>query len=78
MDAKLNGIAKPGAAPHIADAIGSRINAAHCDGLTDAMTAIWEERSKYPVLSETFFALTKVWEALGARRRREEAERDHS
>lgn len=74
MDAKLNGIGKAGAEPHIAGAISARIAAAHCDGLTSAMTAIWEERSKYPVLSETFFALTKVWEALCAQRRREEAE----
>jgi len=74
MDTKLNGIEKPGVAPHIADAISVRINAAHCDGLTAAMATVWEERSKYPVLSETFFALTKVWESLGAQRCREEAE----
>ncbi len=72
MDAKLNGIDKPGAAPHIAGAINAQINAAYCDGLTRAMTAIWEERSRYPVLSESFFALTKVWEALAAQRLREE------
>jgi hypothetical protein len=72
MDVKLNRIEKPGAEPHIAGAINTRINAAVSEGLTSAMAVVWEERSRYPVLSETFFALTKVWETLCAQRGREE------
>ena len=73
MDVNVNGVEKAGAAANIAGAIDARLKAAHCDGLTSAMTMIWEERGKYPVLSEAFFALTRVWEQLCAERVREEA-----
>lgn len=39
-------------------------------GLTRAMALVWEERGKYSVLSETFFALTRVWEQLCSERDR--------
>lgn len=40
------------------------------EGLTKAMAMIWDERGKYSVLSESFFALTRVWEQLCAERDR--------
>jgi hypothetical protein len=46
------------------------------DGLTNAMTTVWEERQKHSVLSEEFFVLTKVWESLFEQRcRAEDAEK---
>ncbi|MBI3551503.1 MAG: hypothetical protein HY077_03225 [Elusimicrobia bacterium] len=72
MDAHANETRKPAVDGHVAGVINAELKAALCAGLTSAMTSIWEERSRHPVLSETFFALTKLWEALYAQRCREE------
>lgn len=40
------------------------------EALDRAMTVVWEERLKHSVLSEAFYALTKVWERLLEERRK--------
>ena len=54
------------AALRIVDALESRVHDAYNEGLAKAMTAVWDERGKYSVLSPEFFVLTKIWETLFA------------
>ena len=76
MDANVNGLARNGAAePPKAAALPSgktetELPHDYDAGLSKAMALVWEERGKYSVLSETFYALTRVWEQLCAERDR--------
>ena len=69
MEANMNALPGPGAAA--SGPPGKPAEQPDYDGgLTRAMSLVWEERGKYSVLSETFFALTRVWEQLCSERDR--------
>jgi len=73
MDGNLNGVERPGTAEPVVGAPVAKSQKAYCDGLTTAITFVWEERSRHPATSEAFVALTKAWAGLREHRRREEA-----
>jgi hypothetical protein len=54
---------RTGATPGIQNGTGSTT---YREGLEKAMTVVWREKNKHSVISETYFALKKVWDELYA------------